>query len=98
MENFAKKNTNIIIALFILMSPIIDLLTGVCLHYFHIQFTIGIVLRFLFLIWIGFITVFIYKKKKLLIPYLIGFLYCVFYVIGIILYKKGGLLIEIQNQ
>lgn len=97
MENFTKKNTNIIITLFILMSPIIDLLTGVCLHYFHIQFTIGTIIRSLFLIWIGFTTIFIYKKKKLLVPYLIGFLYCILYVIGIILYKKGGLLIEIQN-
>ena len=97
MENFTKKNTNIIITLFILMSPIIDLLTGICLHYFHIQFTIGTIIRTLFLIWLGFITVFVYKKKKLLIPYLIGFLYCILYVIGIILYKQGGLLIEIQN-
>lgn len=97
MKNFTKKNTNIIITLFILMSPIIDLLTGICLHYFHIQFTIGTIIRTLFLMWIGFTTIFIYKKKKLLVPYLIGFLYCIFYVIGITLYKQGGLLIEIQN-
>ena len=97
MEGFIKKNTNIIIALFIFISPIIDLLTGICLHYFHIQFTIGTIIRSLFLIWISFTTVFIYKKKKLLIPYLIGFLYCILYIIGILLYKQGGLLIEIQN-
>lgn len=97
MENFTKKNTNIIIALFLFLSPIIDLSTGVCLHYFHIQFTIGTIIRTLFLIWIGFTTIFIYKKKELLVPYLIGFLYCILYVIGIILYKQGGLLIEIQN-
>lgn len=97
MENFMKRNTNIIIALFILISPIIDLLTGVCLHYFHIQFTIGAIIRTLFLIFICFASVFAFRKKKLLIPYCIGTIYCLCYIIGIVLYKDGELLIEIQN-
>ena len=97
MENFMKKNTNMIIMLFILISPMIDLLTGVCLHYFHIQFTIGTIIRTSFLIWICFVSLFIYKRKTLLIPYFIGAIYCIFYIIGTILYKKSGLYIEIQN-
>lgn len=97
MEKFMKKNTNMIIMLFILTGPMIDLLTGVCLHYFHIQFTIGTIIRTLFLIWICLTSLFIYKKKALLVPYFIGAIYCIFYIIGIFLYKKSGLYIEIQN-
>ena len=39
-----------------------------------------------------------FKKRKIIIPYLIIGLYFIFYVLGIILYKNGlGLLFEIQN-
>ena len=98
MEKFIKKNINIIISIFILIGPIIDLLTGVSIHTLKINLTIGIIVRVLFLISIILITIFIFKKKKIIIPYLIIGLYSILYVLGILLYKDGvGLLFEIQN-
>ena len=98
MEKFIKKNINIIISIFILIGPIIDLLTGVFIHTLKINLTIGIIVRVLFLISIILITIFTFKKRKIIIPYLIIGLYFIFYVLGIILYKNGlGLLFEIQN-
>lgn len=98
MSNFIKKNISYIISIFILIGPIIDLLTGLCLHTLSIRFTIGIIVRVLFLLFTCLITIFIFKKKKLLIPYLIIGLYGVLYILGIILYKDGiGIFSEIQN-
>ena len=97
MSNFIKKNISYIISIFILIGPIIDLLTGLCLHTLGIRFTIGIIFRVLFLISICLITLFVYKKKKVLIPYLLIGLYWILYIIGIILYKNTGLFSEIQN-
>lgn len=97
MNNFIKKNISLIVAIFILLQPILDLLTGVCLHYLNINFTIGIIVRILFLAFICFITIFIFKKKKLIIPYLIIGIYFLFYLFGIIIYKDSGLFKEIQG-
>ena len=97
MTNFIKKNISLIIAIFILLSPIIDLLTGLCLHLFEIHFTIGIILRVLFLLFICYATIFVYKKK-LLLPYLAIGLYGILYIIGIIMYKNGvGIITEFQG-
>lgn len=98
MEKFIKKNINIIISIFILIGPIIDLLTGVFIHTLKINLTIGIIVRVLFLISIILITIFTFKKRKIIIPYLIIGLYFICYIMGILLYKNGlGLLFEIQN-
>ena len=97
MSNFIKKNINTIIAIFILIQPILDLLTGLCLHVLEINLTIGIIVRVLFLLFIMIITIFIFKKKKIIIPYLIIGLYFIFYIIGIIVYKEGNVFNEIQS-
>lgn len=98
MTNYIKKNLSLIIAMFILLGPIIDLLTGLCLHLFEIKFTVGIILRVLFLLFICYTTIFIYNKKKLLYPYLLIIIYSILYVVGIIIYKDGiGLLTEVQG-
>ena len=49
MNSFIKKNINVIISIFILLGPILDMLTGLCLHTFNINFTIGIIVRVIFL-------------------------------------------------
>ena len=97
MNNLIKKNINKIITIFLIISPILDLLTGICLHYFKINFTIGIIIRVLFLLFICIITLFTFKKKKVLIPYLIIGLYFITYIIGILLYKDNKIFYEIQN-
>lgn len=97
MDTFIKRNINIILCIFILIQPIIDLITGVCLHVFNISFTLGIIIKVLFLLFIMLICVFIFKKKKLLIPYLLIGLYSVFYVLGMVIYKDSSLFPEIQS-
>lgn len=97
MEKFVKKNINIIIAIFILIQPFLDLLTGICIHTLKVNITIGIIVRVLFLLFIMLIVIFMFKKKKLLIPYLIIGLYSIFYIIGILVYKDGHLFQELQG-
>ena len=97
MNTYLKKNINTIISIFILISPILDLLTGVCIHTLKINLTIGIIVRVLFLLFITIVTIFIFKKKKLIIPYLLIGLYFILYIIGMIIYKNNGLFFEIQN-
>lgn len=97
MDKFIKKNINIIIALFVLIGPVIDLLTGISLHVFKVNLTFGIIIRIIFLIFICFITLFTFKKKRVLIPYLIIGIYMILYTVGIILYKDESLFTEIQG-
>lgn len=96
MTNFIKKNINKIISIFLLLQPILDLLTGICLHTFNINVTIGIMIRILFLLLIIYVTTFVYKKK---LPFFLSFMifiYSIFYLLGIIIYKDGVLFKEIQ--
>ena len=91
MNKFIKKNLSLIISLFILVSPIIDVLTGICINTLNINFTIGIIFRMLFLLFVIYTALFIYKKKQLLIPYLMFLLYFIFYAIGISVYSDNFL-------
>ena len=98
MNNYLKKYINTIIAIFILIQPILDLFTGLCLHLLNINLTIGIIVRILFMIFILYITIFVYKKEKLIMPYIIIGLYCILYMLGIIVFKdKVGLFYELQG-
>ena len=98
MKEKIKNNMNIYLSIFLLCQPILDLLTGFSLHTLKINLTIGIIIRVLFLFMMIISSIFIFKKKKLLIPYSIIFLYIIFYIIGIFLYKDGNnLFSEIQG-
>lgn len=98
MEQKIKKNFNKILAIFILMQPVLDLITGVFIHVFNINLTIGIIIRMLFLIFIMLTVTFIYKKKKILMYYFLFLIYAFFYILGIIMFKNGvGLFAEIQG-
>ena len=97
MNDFIKKNISTIIAVFVLLGPILDLITGVCLHALGINLTLGIIIRVLFLAFICIITLFTFKKKNILIPYLIIGLYFIFYTIGMIIYKETSIFVEVQN-
>ncbi len=96
MNDFFKRNINIIISIFILLQPIIDLITGMSLHLLNIDFTAGIVVKALMLLIIMYISLFIYKKKKLLIPYLAMLVYFILYTVGMIMYKDNSLFIDMQ--
>ncbi len=97
MAKSIKENFNKILSIFILIQPVIDLVTGILIHN-KINLTIGIIIRALFLLFIVYTCLFTYKRKKLLIPYLIIFIYSLLYVIGIIVFKDNASLFkEIQG-
>ena len=97
MTKYIKQNLSKIITVFILLQPILDLITGLCVHTFEINFTLGIIIRVLFLAFIMFITTFVYKKKFAIYSYLALSLYSILYLVGIIIYKDGGLFHELQG-
>lgn len=97
MTSFLKKNLNLIIGIFLLAQPFIDLLTGLSVHLLNINITIGIILRVLFLIFIMFIAIVIFNKKKLFLPYILIIIYLLFNLIGVFLYKENNYFQEFQG-
>ncbi len=90
MENI-KKNINIYIASFLLIEPLLDLITGLNLHLLNTSITIGIVVKVLFMLFLVFTTLFVFKNKKVIIPYLLIGLYFIFFITGKILYPTSFL-------
>ena len=45
MNTWIKKNFNILLIIFILIQPILDLITGIGLHIFNANLTLGIIVR-----------------------------------------------------
>ena len=98
MNTWIKKNFNILLIIFILIQPILDLITGIGLHIFNANLTLGIIVRIIFLIFVLYSVLFVYKKKRNLLYYGILLLYGILYLIGIIIYKDNvGLFSEIQG-
>lgn len=75
--------------IFIILQPILDLITGIQLHYFSSSITIGIAIRMLFLLFIIVSTILIYHKKSCIIYYLLIAIYIGLYIIGIYSYQEG---------
>lgn len=89
MENYQKKDVNKLISIFILLSPILDALTGLNVHYLSIPLTIGMIMRILFLLILFLIVLFYYHKPKVIIPYLIVGILMIFHLLGNQLYKTN---------
>ena len=78
-NNYIKENLNKIISVFILMSPILDLLVSISINVFHHNLNIGIIFRMLFLLFIYYVSVILYHKKKNLIYIFLCLIYlCVY--------------------
>ena len=98
MNAWIKKNFNILLIIFILLQPILDLITGLGIHLWNMNITIGIIVRMLFLLFILYTVLFVYKRKQNFLYYGILIIYGLFYIAGMILYKDGvGLFQEIQG-
>ncbi len=97
MKEYLKKNINTILAIFIIIQPILDIITGICVNSLKIDITFGVIIRMIFMLCMVFISIFIFKKKKLWIPYSIMGLYFILYIIGMVYYKDSSLLTEIKN-
>lgn len=97
MHEYLKKNISKIITIFILIQPILDLITGLCVNLLDFNITIGIIIRILFLALIMYITTFVFKKKLSLWVYISIIFYSIFYLIGIFIFKDGSYFSEIQG-
>lgn len=98
MNTWIKKNFNTLLIIFILLQPILDLITGIGIHVWKVNLTIGIIIRILFLIFMIYSVLFVYKKKQNFIYYGLLIIYGLFYLTGIFLYKDGiGVFEEIQG-
>lgn len=97
MHKFIKQNLNLILVLFILLQPVLDLITGICVNLLNLNITLGIIIRILFLIFLMYTTIFIYKKKLSFYSYLALGIYSILYLIGIIIYKDGVVFFELQG-
>lgn len=94
MQEQIKKNFNNLLIIFILLQPILDLITGLCIHLWNLDVTLGIIIRVLFLAFIMYTTIFIYKKKKSFICYCLIGIYSIFYLLGILLFKDPTYLFQ----
>ncbi len=98
MNAWIKKNFNVLLIIFILLQPIFDLITGFGIHVWHANVTIGIIVRLLFLLFIFYTVMFVYKRKQNWLIYGLLLAYGLFYISGMIMYKDGvGLFEEIQG-
>ena len=98
MNTWIKKNFNTLLVIFLLLQPILDLITGLGLHIWEGNITFGIIIRILFLLFLVYSVLFIYKKKETYPFYGILLCYGLFYVLGIILFKNGtGFFSEIRE-
>ena len=97
MNKFLEKNISKIVSFFILLQPILDLITGLCVNLFDFNITVGIIIRILFLALIMYVTTFVFKKKLSLWIYISIIFYSILYLIGIIIYKDWSYFAEIQG-
>ena len=97
MNKYLEKNISKIVSIFILLQPILDLITGLCVNLLDFNITIGIIIRILFLALIMYVTTFVFKKKLSLWIYISIIFYSIFYLIGMFIYKDGSYFTEIQG-
>ena len=73
MNKYLKENISLILRIFLYLQPAIDLVTGVMINYLNINITIGMIIRFLFLLFVIYFYVFVKKNNsKYKLIYLIG--------------------------
>lgn len=80
-NNYIKKNLNKIISIFIILSPILDVLVSISINVFHHNINIGIIFRMFFMLFIYYTSVIIYHKKKNLIYIFLCMIYLIVYLI-----------------
>ena len=87
MNKYLKDNFNKLITLFLILSPILDVITGIGLHFFKVNISCGLVVRFLFLLMVFYVSSVIYKKKINYVIYGIVGVYFIFYLVSVV---NGG--------
>ena len=90
INKYLLKNIEKIFIIFLFLQPLIDVFTAISIKYFHNQFTIGIIFRVIFLIFMLYYIIFLNKntyKKRSLIYIGIIFIYFILYSLNIIFTK-----------
>ena len=81
MNKYIKKNLNRIISIFIILSPILDVLVSISINVFHYNINIGIIFRMIFMLFIYYVSVILYYKKKNLIYIFLCIIYLLIYLL-----------------
>ena len=85
-----------LVELFLLLSPLFDMLTAFCLKVLNIDFTIGMIVRFIIMLICLFYIIFIYKKKdKKYLLLILGsiFIYLLIFLTVMIIDKDTSILL-----
>lgn len=83
---FKKLYNTKVLQAFFFLQPIIDIITSIMINEFHLSISLGMIVRFLFLIYaLGYIIK--NKDKKIIIYFILWFLYVVINLIGNCLIK-----------
>ena len=81
INHFINNNLNIIISIFILLQPILDLLVSLSINIFHISLNVGIIVRMFFLIFMLYVVFFVKQKRKtVIISFGLVFLYSIIFL------------------
>lgn len=89
MNKYLKENISLILRIFLYLQPIIDLVTGIMINYFNINITIGMIIRFVFLLFIIYFYLFVKKDVSK---------YKKYYLISILLFVIGFIIVTIINK
>ena len=81
------KNFNAILKYFIIIQPFLDVINAFFINVCNLNFTIGIFIRGIFLIFIFLIVTIVYKKKYVTYYYFAMIFYSILFIIGNIIYK-----------
>lgn len=102
MNKYINNNIEKIFIIFLIMQPIIDVLTAIMLNIFNIDFTIGIIIRFIFMLFMIYYLFFVNKnndKKKSIIYILFILFYFILYGISMFCINDNNqFLFEIKNM
>lgn len=101
INTLIDKNMNKIVVIFLFLQPIVDVVTAIMLHIFKMNFTAGIILRILFLLFMVYYLFFVNQnkdKKKSLLYIMTIIIYIILFSIHIIYTKNVGVLgSELKN-
>lgn len=89
MKEYLKQNANRIITIFLILQPIIDVITSLFLNVLHLEVTFGLIIRMLFLIGIVIYNWCILKsdKRSLIYTAVVGIF--IFFFMGNVYLTKG---------
>ena len=101
ISSFIEKNITKFLSIFIILQPILDSLTAICVNYLKINITFGAIVRLLFLLFLIYYFIFLDRsssKKNTMFFLMTLFAYLVIFSILIIIVKDyNALFYELKN-